>query len=119
MRWRIETNAKVESSPVALDGIVYVGSTDGRLFALNAANGHVRWAYDTGGRINSSPSVWGNRVCITTYAGSIFCLRRDTGEKLWDTYVKRDAFRYESFYASPAPTAGGSIRPPARAGWWR
>jgi outer membrane protein assembly factor BamB len=115
VRWRIETHAKVESSPVAMDGIVYVGSTDGRLFALNAANGHVRWAYDTGGRINSSPSVWGNRVCITTYAGSIFCLRRDTGEKLWDTYVKRDAFRYESFYASPS-TDGRRLFTVARSG---
>ena len=82
MLWQLRTGAKVESSPVAIDGTVYVGATDGRLFALDAASGQVRWAYDTGGRINSSPSVWGNRVCITTYAGSIFCLDRRDGTQV-------------------------------------
>ena len=41
-------------------------------------------------------------MCVTTYAGSFVCLDRRTGEELWTTYLKRDAFRYESFYASPS-----------------
>ena len=77
--------------------------------------GRVRWAYDTGGRINSSPSIWGDRICITTYAGSIFCLDRRDGTKLWNTYVSRDAFRYESFYAS-ASTDGERLYTVARTG---
>ncbi len=75
----------------------------------------MRWAYDTGGRINASPSVWGPRVCITTYAGSVFCLRKTTGEKLWSTYVSRDSFRNESFYASPS-TDGRRLYTVARSG---
>jgi outer membrane protein assembly factor BamB len=39
---------------------------------------------------------------VTTYAGGIFCLDRTSGRKLWSTYVKRDAFRYDSFYSSPS-----------------
>ena len=85
-----------------VDGLVYFGSHDGRLFAVSAASGRIRWAYDTGGEINASPSVYGRRVCITTYAGAFFCLDRRTGEKLWSTYVQRDAFRYDSFYSSPS-----------------
>ena len=85
-----------------IDGVAYFGAQDGRLFAVFAKSGRVRWAYDTGGRINASPSVYGDRVCITTYAGSIFCLRAQTGEKIWSTYVRRDAFRYDSFYSSPS-----------------
>jgi outer membrane protein assembly factor BamB len=54
-------------------------------------------------------------VCITTYAGSIFCLRQRNGQKLWSTYVKRDAFRYESFYASPS-TDGERLYTIARSG---
>ena len=65
--------------------------------------------------MNSSPSIWGNRLCVTTYAGSIFCLDRNTGRKLWSTYVKRDAFRYESFYAS-ASTDGKRLYTIARSG---
>ena len=98
-----------------MDGLVYFGSHDGRLFAVRSSNGQVRWAYRTGGRINASPAVFGGRVCVTTYAGSFVCLDRRTGEELWTTYVKRDAFRYESFYASPS-SDGQRIYSVARSG---
>jgi outer membrane protein assembly factor BamB len=39
---------------------------------------------------------------VTTYAGSFVCLDRRTGKEEWTTYLKRDALRYESFYASPS-----------------
>ncbi|MBD0347615.1 MAG: PQQ-binding-like beta-propeller repeat protein [Thermoleophilia bacterium] len=113
--WQLRTGAKIESSPIALDGIVYFGSTDGRLFALRVSDGRIRWAYDTGGRITSSPSIIGHRVCITTYAGSIFCLRRSDGRRVWRKYIRRDSFRYESFYASPS-TDGRRIFTVARSG---
>ena len=112
--WQLRTNAIVESSPAVVDGVAYFGATDGRLFAVDADTGRVRWAYDTGGRINSSPSLAQGRVCITTYAGSIFCVRQRDGRKLWSTYV-RDAFRYESFYAS-ASTDGERLYTIARSG---
>ena len=97
------------------EGIAFFGATDGRLFAVDADTGRIRWAFDTGGRINSSPSLADGRVCITTYAGSVFCLRQRDGHKLWSTYVKRDTFRYESFYAS-ASTDGERLYTIARSG---
>ncbi len=113
--WQVTTGAKVESSPAVVEGVAYFGATDGHLFAVDALTGAVRWAYDTGGRINSSPSLTRGRVCITTYAGSILCLRRSDGTKVWSTFVKRDAFRYESFYAS-ASTDGERLYTMARSG---
>lgn len=113
--WRVQTAGKVESSPVVVDGLAYFGSTDGRLFAVRSDTGRVRWAYDTGGRINASPSLFGDRVCISTYAGSVVCVRKDTGEELWTTYVRRDTFRDESFYASPS-TDGARIYTVSRSG---
>ena len=111
--WQVRTAGKVESSPVAVDGLVYFGSHDGRLFAVRAETGSVRWAYRTRGRINASPSVFGGRVCVTTYAGSFVCLDSKTGQELWTTYVRRDTFRYESFYAS-ASSDGERVSPVAR-----
>src|SRR4029079_11330220 len=93
----------------------YCGATAALRFAVDVDTGHVRWAFDTGGRINSSPSLAQGRVCVTTYAGSIFCVRQRDGRKLWSTYVKRDAFRYESFYAS-ASTDGERLYTIARSG---
>ena len=50
--WQLRTNAVVESSPAIAEGVAYFGSTDGRLFAVDADTGRIRWAFDTGGRIN-------------------------------------------------------------------
>jgi outer membrane protein assembly factor BamB len=100
--WQIHTSSGVESSPVVVDGLVYFGAHDGRVFAVASRNGRVRWAFNTGGRINASPSIYGRRLCVTTYAGGIFCLDRLNGRKLWGTYIKRNAFLYDSFYSSPS-----------------
>jgi len=113
--WRLKVNGIVESSPVAVGRVVYFGATDGRLFAVYVRTGRVKWAYNTGGRINSSPSLSGNRIFITTYAGSIFCLRASDAHKIWSTYLKRDALRYDSFYAS-ASTDGKRIFTISRSG---
>jgi outer membrane protein assembly factor BamB len=113
--WTVQTSGKVESSPVVVDGLAYFGATDGRLFAVHSDTGRVEWAYDTGGRINSSPSLFGARACVSTYAGSVVCVRKDTGEEIWTTYVSRDTFRDESFYASPS-TDGARIYTVSRSG---
>ncbi len=113
--WRLTVRGKVESSPVAIGRVAYFGATDGRLFAVYVRTGRVKWAYNTSGRINSSPSISGNRIFITTYAGSIFCLRASDAHKIWSTYLKRDPFRYDSFYAS-ASTDGLRIFTISRSG---
>jgi outer membrane protein assembly factor BamB len=113
--WRVHTGALIESSPALMAGTVYVGNRSGRVYAIDTRSGRVRWAFDTGGRINSSPTVVGGRVCVTNYAGAIFCLQARNGHKLWSTYFKRDAFRYDSFYAS-ASTDGRRLYSIARSG---
>jgi outer membrane protein assembly factor BamB len=113
--WRLRIDAKVESSPVAVKGVVYFGATDGRLFGVYVRTGRVKWAYDTGGRINSSPSIYRDRIFISTYAGSIYCLRVRDGHKLWSRYLRRDVLRYESFYASPS-TDGHRVYTISRSG---
>ncbi len=115
LAWQLRLGSSVESSPATVGGIAYFGAGDGRLFAVDSSNGHIRWAFDTGGKINASPSLAEGRVCVTTYAGSIFCVRQRDGHKLWSTYVKRDTFRYESFYAS-ASTDGQRLYTIARSG---
>ena len=96
--------AKVESSAVVIGKTAYFGATDGRLFAVNVDNGHIRWAYDTGGRINSSPSILGNKIFITTYAGSILSLNRLNGHRNWITYIRRDLRSTRASTRAPRPT---------------
>ena len=36
------------SSPAVVDGVVYVGSYDFYVYALDAGSGKLRWRYETG-----------------------------------------------------------------------
>ena len=112
--WQMTTDAAFESSPIAANGVAYVGGDDGRLYALDVRTRR-RWVYALGGRISSSPLVRG-KVCITTYSGAVACLRRASGERAWVRYFKRDPLRYESFYAS-ASSDGEGVSPRLGPGW--
>ncbi|HVS05282.1 MAG TPA: PQQ-binding-like beta-propeller repeat protein [Candidatus Dormibacteraeota bacterium] len=73
----------IQSSPAVDQGSVYVGAPDGRLYALDPANGAVRWAGQTHGSqttaqhpsptpIASSPSVANGVVYVTSFDGYIY-----------------------------------------------
>jgi parallel beta-helix repeat protein len=62
--WSYTTGNSVTSSPAVVDGRVYVGSLDNRVYALNATNGAFLWSYTTGNSVTSSPAVAGSRVYV-------------------------------------------------------
>ena len=43
LKWRFLTGGRVVSSPVFQDGVLYVGSDDGSVYALDASTGALRW----------------------------------------------------------------------------
>jgi outer membrane protein assembly factor BamB len=47
----------MQSSPALADNRLYVGSNDGKLYAVDATTGTVAWAFPTDGPIVSSPAV--------------------------------------------------------------
>src|SRR5262249_44762551 len=68
LRWRYQTQGEVWSSAaVGIDGSVYVGSLDHRIYAI-ADDGSLKWAYESFGPIWSSPAIAGDG---TVYIGSI------------------------------------------------
>src|SRR5262245_31956196 len=56
--WTHELGETIESSAAIASGVVYVGSGDGDLVALDFTTGAVKWKYTTGNLIGeSSPAV--------------------------------------------------------------
>ena len=72
-----------QSSPVVANGVVYVGSIDGNLYALNAGTGALLWKYTTGSAVDSSPAVANGVVYVGSDDNNLYALNASTGALLW------------------------------------
>src|SRR3954452_20711184 len=59
VKWKFHTQGGVLSSPAVVNGVVYVGSEDGNLYAVDQESGALKWKFPTGSRVRSSPAVDG------------------------------------------------------------
>ena len=71
------------SSPLVHAGKVYFGSSDERVYALDAKTGKPAWVYKTGGMVHSSPALSGNNVVVGSWDGAVYALDAATGEQRW------------------------------------
>jgi outer membrane protein assembly factor BamB len=77
------------STPAADYGRIFLGNTDGRVYAYDAGTGKLDWAVQTGAYVYSSPAVTtapglGPTVYIGSYDGSFRALNARTGHVSWE-----------------------------------
>jgi hypothetical protein len=97
----------VYSSPaIGADGTAYVGSGEGKVYALDGATGAKRWEFTTGSWVHSSPAIGADG---TVYVGSgggdnkVYALDGATGAKRWEFTTGYWV------YSSPAIGADGTV----------
>ena len=91
--WNYTTGGSVDSSPAVVNGVVYIGSDDGNVYALNAANGAELWNYTTGGYVDSSPAVVTGVVYIGSDDGNVYALNAANGIRTLELhYWRRGCF---------------------------
>ena len=110
--WNYTTGGGIGSSPAVVGGVVYIGSYDGKVYALNANNGIQLWNYTAGATVESSPAVVNGVVYIGSevstvlngnYFGSVYALNATNGNKLWN-YTTGNYYNYVE--SSPAVVGG-------------
>lgn len=80
VKWRFRTNGAVFSSPTVAAGVVYVGSNDGYLYAVNAGTGSLKWKFKPDRRIPSSPAVVDGVVYFGSYDSNVYAVDTATGK---------------------------------------
>ena len=111
LQWRVATDGDIISSPVISDQTVYVGSGDGRLYALNLMTGEQQWAFSADSAIPSSPAVGAGRVYFGTRQGIYYAVDAK-GALQWKFKTGPDcalAWGHESgdyYVSSPTYVAG-------------
>ncbi len=83
LAWRAPTDGDVVSSPTVAGGVVYVGSNDGHVYALDLTSGERRWRSNLGSQVSSSPAVGGGLIYAAAGDGSVHALDATTGARRW------------------------------------
>jgi outer membrane protein assembly factor BamB len=81
--WEFTCEGEIRSSPAVADGVVYVGSYDHNLYAVDARQGRFIWKYAAEDVISSSPCPWKELVFVGSDDRLIYALNRETGRIVW------------------------------------
>ncbi len=117
LAWAFPTGTvqQFEVSPIVYDGVMYVTSSNNRIFALDAVSGEPYWRYDHPlprdlrvccGNVNRGAAILGDAVLMATLDARLLAFHRLTGEILWNTQI----IDYRDGYAATsAPLIVGNL----------
>ncbi len=108
----MNTNRALESTPIVVDGTMFLTSSWSRVYALDAVTGEEKWMFDpkVPGEharkaccdvVNRGVAVYKGHVYFGSLDGRLFSLNAETGEVVWevDTIIDRD--RYYTITGAP------------------
>src|SRR6266404_4487034 len=100
IKWQFHTGGQILSSPVVADGVVYFGSNDHFLYAVDLASGAQKWKFETGSRIPSTPAVANGLLFFLSCDSNFYALDAATGALKWKFKTG------DVVHASPAISGG-------------
>jgi quinohemoprotein ethanol dehydrogenase len=111
-----ETNRGQESTPLFIDGVIYVSESWSKVNAYDARSGELLWHYDPkvagefGGRgccdvVNRGVAAYEGKIFVGVYDGRLVALDAATGEEIWST-VTTDQSKYYSMTGAPRVANG-------------
>ncbi len=83
------------ASPVLSDDLVYVGTYNGKIYALNSSTGALRWVYPREGNENvgsivGNLAIDNNSIYFGSSNGKVYALDKATGDRKWPEYETFD-----------------------------
>ncbi len=88
VKWRVDVGTPGRSAPTVVDGRMFFGTIDERLFALEVGTGRQLWTYQASASETivfgqPAPAVVGGTVLAGFGSGDVVAMRTDSGEVLW------------------------------------
>ena len=108
---KFHTGGQVISSPAVSGGMVFVGCTDGNLYAVDHESGALKWKFETKNRITSSPAVSEGLVYFGAYDGNFYAVEAATGQLKWKFQTGGER-RYAGTHLHGSQPAGETMPDP-------
>lgn len=95
------------SSPLIVDSLLFFGSSDSNVYAINIRTGQMLWKTKTGQAVHSTPAYFEEKVFCASWDGKIYALDAITGFISWSKDIVSDTHPlYQGVQASPAVSEG-------------
>ena len=105
---------KFETTPLVVDGIMYLTRPENDVFALDAETGRVMWTYshknpertyNCCGKVNRGLAILGNRLFMNTLDMHVIAIDARSGREMWKTEMY-DYTASGGYAATGAPLVG-------------
>jgi len=105
--WDNRHPALLSGGPVAAFNKIFIGSEDGKIYALDAKSGELIWQGNIKGEIISAPAVDSGIVVVNSTSGIMKAFNADNGEELWKIEQSVPALTLRGI--SPPVIASGGV----------
>jgi eukaryotic-like serine/threonine-protein kinase len=85
--WSFKCEDEIRGTPAISQGLIYIGSYDNNLYALNAADGKFQWKYPTDGGVVTRPSVFDGNVYFGSEDKRLHVVSARSGKVVWTYYT--------------------------------
>lgn len=97
LKWKYPVDqpltSTVKATPAIIDGKLFFGTADGKLYCLNAQTGTFEWFFETRAALRCPPIVLDDIMYIGSDDNSIYTIHASTGETAWaKPFTARDDF---------------------------
>lgn len=91
--WKFRVDGPIWGSLAHDAGVLYFGSDDRHLYALDAATQRLKWKFETAGAIRSRPAISDGMVFAASDDGFLYAIDRLTGRERWRFDMKSSDLR--------------------------
>lgn len=106
--WDSRLPAKLAGGPVAGLNKIFIGSENGKVFALDAETGELVWQANIKGEVINSPAIDSGILVVNSASGIMKGFNADNGEVLWEVDQDVPALTLRGISA-PTIASGGVI----------
>ena len=105
--WDSRISALLSGGPVAGLNKIFIGSENGKIYALDAETGEVSWQGNVKGEIINAPAVNSGVVVVNSASGIMKAFNAENGEELWK--IEQDVPALTLRGISPPVIASGGV----------
>ena len=128
LQWAFQARSteRFETTPLVVDGTMYLTQAPNDILALDAATGEIKWLYSYSpsrearpccGRVNRGVAILGNTLFMGTIDAHLVAVNARTGELVWDKAIAKPESGYAMTHAplivNPWPVMDAVIPPTA------